>query len=135
MKFIHIAAAQPEVYAGRNIAHNGMTVGYEFLDGDKRDETGKVVQVGTKRSLVVTYARCSSGDAFNKKKSRWICTGRLEKGTKVAHLERPEEQGVYEFLLSQANQHDMECRIQARKIADQRTRKLRKINGQVQVAA
>lgn len=117
MKFIHIPAAASEVYQGRNIAHNGMTVGYEFLDP-------------AKKQVAVTFARCSANDQFNKKKSRWICTGRMEKGVKMFQYELPEEKKPYEFLISKANEYDSKCREQARKVADQRTRRLRRLHVQ-----
>lgn len=129
MKFIHILGSADRAvhFAGKEISHKGLTVGYEFLDGDKRDENGNIVEVGPKKQIVATFARCSPKDTFNKKKSRLICQGRFAKGKKMHHFERPDDIKVYEFLLTKAVEFEKSCQEKAMAIIKQ-GRKFRKVD-------
>src|SRR5689334_16236229 len=79
----------------------GTTVGYVKLDKE-----------GNK--MLVTFARCSdalnSTDTFSKKKSRFICAGRMAKGVKVLLVEKPVGTDKYEFFLKLIKENDQRVR-------------------------
>lgn len=65
-------------------------VGYERVVDDK---------------YLVTFARCSERDRFNKKKARLICDGRLRKG-KFIETEVPEGMDRYEHFINLAKANE-----------------------------
>jgi hypothetical protein len=76
---------------GRVLSTGGTTIGYEKVNKD-----GKL--------LLVTFARCSENDVFNKKKSRLICSGRFRKG-KYVELKH-DGKDIYETLIKAAITHE-----------------------------
>lgn len=74
MKFLHL---RPRDDHGLPKKNGGTTVGYVPLED---------------RKLLVTFARCSENDVFNKHKAHLICIGRMAKGVKMVNLIVPEGQ-------------------------------------------
>lgn len=90
MKFFHIRAKHKD---GTPKCTGGITVGYERLDNKGRE-------------LLVTFARCSERDVFNKAKARLICEGRMRKGVKTFEVVIPEGKDRYQTLLEEATKYE-----------------------------
>lgn len=88
MKFFHIRAKHED---GTPKCTGGITAGYEKIND---------------RKLLVTFARCSERDVFNKAKARLICEGRMRKGVKTLEVIIPEGKDRYQTLLEEATKYE-----------------------------
>lgn len=70
----------------------GTTIGYERIDT-------------TGNKFVVSFARCSERDVWDRKKSLKICTGRMNVG-KCEIVVKPATMDKYEFFCQLVQEHD-----------------------------
>lgn len=66
---------------------------------------GYVKVPGNEQKMLVTFARCSERDVWNRQRSIQICLGRFAKG-KYSEIDKPENKDKYEVLLTAALSHE-----------------------------
>lgn len=95
MRFLHLRAIVKYDQDGNKIyaRTGGTTVGYVKMPDGK---------------FLVTFARCSELDEFNKAKARQICLGRFAKGVKMKEMEIPDGTNRMETLVAAAKLNDKE---------------------------
>ena len=93
MRFLHI---RPRLESGVYLSHGGLTIGYEKMPEES--------------TYLVTFARCSPEDVWNRQKAIAMCMGRLCKG-KFVEVVVPEGQDKYKLFRDAAAEFETKLPI------------------------